>query len=128
MGFLDFLFPKVLTRRQLTSVDDRKIRDEWGEIEDLVKIGKPSALKEAVVKADKLMDYALIKIVDGVTMGERLKNAKERFSYEGYDKVWKAHKVRNAIAHEIDYDPPHFITKEAVENFRVSFSDLGINL
>lgn len=128
MGILDFLFPKFTVRRQLSSTDERKISDEWGEIEDLVKIGKPSALKEAVVKADKLLDFALIKIVDGTNMGERLKNAKDRFGYAAYDKVWKAHKVRNAMAHEIDYDPPHFITKEAIENFKEGFKELGINL
>lgn len=128
MGFLDFLIPRALVRRQLSSTDERKISDEWREIEDLVKIGKPSALKEGVVKADKLMDFTLIKIVDGNTMGERLKNAKDRFGYAAYDKVWRAHKVRNAMAHEIDYDPPHFITKEAIENFKEGFKDLGIKI
>ena len=109
-------------------MDERKIAEEWREIELLMKVGKPNSLKESVIKADKLMDFALMKIVDGTTMGERLKNAKDRFGYVAYDKVWKAHKVRNAMAHEIDYDPPHFITKEAVENFKEGFEDLGINL
>ena len=128
MGLFDFLKPKLFVRRQLSSLDERKISEEWEEVKLLLKVGKPSSLKEAVIKADKLMDFALMKIVDGETMGERLKAAKDRFSFDAYDKVWKAHKVRNAMAHELDYDPPHFITTEALDNFKEAFKDLGIRL
>lgn len=109
-------------------MDERKVTDEWVQIESLVKLAKPSSLKEAVSRGDKLMDFALSKIVDGQTMGERLKNASDRFSRPVYDRVWQAHKVRNSLVHEIDYDPPHFITTEAVENFKEGFRDLGIRL
>lgn len=128
MGIFDFLKPKFLVNRGLTALDARKISDEWAQIEILVKVGKPSSLKEAVARADKLLDFALSKIVEGETLGERLKNGKDKFSYSVYDKVWKAHKVRNAMAHELDYDPPHFITKEAIENFKEGFKDLGIKI
>ena len=128
MGLFDFLKPIIFVNKQLTSVDERKISEEWDEIAILMKAGKPSNLKDAVIKADKLLDFALMKIVEGETMGERLKTAKDRFSFDAYDKAWKAHKVRNAMAHEIDYDPPHFITTEALNNFKEAFKDLGIRL
>lgn len=128
MGLFDFLKPKFPARKQLTSLDERKIADEWRQIEVLTRAGKPSSLKEAVNRADKLMDFALLKIVDGETMGERLKAAGDRFSRDVYNKVWQAHKVRNNLAHELDYDPPHFITKEAIENFKVGFKELGIGI
>lgn len=128
MGFFDFLKPKFLVSKSLSSPDVRKISDEWDQVETLIKAGKPSSLKEAVVRADKLLDFALGKIVDGETLGSRLKNAKGKFSYITYDKVWKAHKVRNAMAHELGYDPPSFITKEALQNFKEGFRDLGVRL
>lgn len=128
MGFFDFLKPKFLVNRSLSATDVRKISEDWEQIDVLIKVGKPSSLKEAVSRADKLLDFALSKIVDGETLGSRLKNAKTKFSYSVYDKVWKAHKVRNSMAHELDYDPPSFITKEALQYFKEGFKDLGVRL
>ena len=126
MGFFDFLKPKFLVRRSLSSVAEQKVILEWQGIEALKSVGKPSALKEAVIKADKLLDFALSQVVSGETLGQRLKEAKDLFRPTVYDKVWKAHKVRNAMAHELNYDPPYFITKEALDNFKDGFRDLGV--
>ena len=53
-----------------------------------------------VMDCDKLMDRALIDLkLKGSTMGERLKNAKNlRFNL---DQVWRVHKLRNQVAHEL---------------------------
>lgn len=56
-----------------------------------------------LIEADKLLDYALKnKRITGETMGERLKNAKVFFDKRFYDQIWKAHKTRNKLAHEIN--------------------------
>lgn len=128
MGIFDFLKPKILAVKRISPVDQAQIREQWRGIEELIKLGKPSTLKEAVVKADKLLDFALRSLVEGETLGERLKNSKDKFTRSGYDTVWKAHKVRNAMAHELSYDPPIFILKEALEDFRQALKELGLYL
>ncbi len=66
--------------------------------------GEHVLITSAVVDADKLMDYCFQKKgLKGKTAGDRLKNAKNLFEYEMYDSIWKAHKVRNKIVHEVDY-------------------------
>lgn len=128
MGFFDFLKPKFLTVKRISSTDQAQIREQWLGIAELIKLGKPSTLKEALVKADKLLDFALHNLVDGETLGERLKNSKDKFTRSGYDALWKAHKVRNALAHELSYDPPTFILKEALEGFKQALKELGLYL
>lgn len=128
MGFFDFFQPKFLSTKSLSTADEVKIKSDWQRVDELIKVGKPSALKEAVTKADKLLDFALSKLVDGQTLSERLKNAKAKFSPSVYDKVWQAHKVRNSLAHDVDYDPPHFITQEALSFFKEALIDLGVHL
>lgn len=125
MGLFDFLKPKIFTVRRLSPADQARIREEWEAAQELVRLGKPSTLKEAVIKTDKLLDFCLRSLFEGQTMGERLKNAKEKFTRVGYDLVWKAHKVRNAMAHELSYDPPTFILKEALEGYRQGLRELG---
>ncbi|MDC0449083.1 hypothetical protein OAL67_00550 [bacterium] len=103
------------------------IQQEWINIKTLVAGKSPSQLRQAIISADKTLDNALRDIVEGETMGERLKNAKDKFpSWEVYDKVWKAHKIRNNIVHESGYEPPYFVVQEAVESLRQGLAALRI--
>jgi hypothetical protein len=109
------------------SIDTKgKISRDWQSIDVLIKGGMPSQLRQALIKADKTVDTALKDLVLGETMGERLKNAKDLFDRDVYDKIWKAHKVRNRLVHEADYEPQHFIVKEAIKNLRNGLK--GINV
>lgn len=113
----------------LNSADIRKIRDEWGRVEELVKIDQPSQLRQAVIKADNILDFALSKLTTGANVGERLKNARPYFKdYAVYQGLWEAHKVRNALVHEADYEPTHTVTKDAVAKFKQGLEALGANL
>lgn len=63
----------------------------------------PLEWKAMLVEIDKLLDYSFkISGVRGATMGERLKNAKNKYTYTDYQNTWEAHKARNKIAHEFD--------------------------
>ncbi len=133
MSILDFIFKKKHKRSKyrysklsLSPSDLSKIKDEWARVEELVKIGQPSQLRQAVIKADNLVDFALSRLTSGTTVGERLKNARAYFSdFRVYQGLWEAHKVRNALVHEADYEPPHYVTKEAIGKFRQGLEALG---
>ena len=101
---------------------------DWQELTILIKGGAPSQLKQALIVADKSLDSVLRDLVAGEAMGERLKNAKSLFHPQTYDKVWQAHKLRNALVHESGFEVQGFMLKNAVDQFRVALKELGLKL
>jgi hypothetical protein len=99
-------------------VDSQEVGARWSTIMATSAAGA-SGLKSAVNEADKLFDHVLKQLaIDGDTMGERLKNAKSRFSdYSVYDGVWRAHKLRNSLAHDIGFDLVPSQAKDALKGF-----------
>lgn len=129
MSFFDSLFKRLKRPRSgvLSGADREFIKQEWLEIEQLLELGDPSGRKEALIRADKVLDLALKKISVGNTMGERLKNTQKNFSsYSIYDGLWKAHKMRNALVHEAGFEPPHYIIKTAIEQIKAGLIDLKV--
>lgn len=77
-----------------------------------------------VTEADKLLDKALIEAgIMGKTMGDRLKKCNGRF--EDLNAVWRAHKLRNIIAHEADFEVSYIQAKNALEIYKKALKDLG---
>ena len=61
--------------------------------------------KIAIIEADKLVDNILKKGgIKGSTLGERLRNTEKLVPREVYSNMWEAHKVRNMIVHDDDFD------------------------
>ena len=78
----------------------------------------------SVINSDKLLDKALIEMgVPGKTMGDRLKRVGSRFS--NLDAVWRAHKLRNMIAHETDFDLSYKQVTNALAIYKQALKDLG---
>lgn len=132
---LDFLFRrgKVGVRERSTvgvlkPFDKNKIQDDWVRIEQLTQTSRPSALKEAVVVADKLLDYALLQTSSGETMGERLKNVYLAFPRDIYQGLWDAHKMRNASVHDPNFDLSVLVAREVLEKFKKGFQVLGVRI
>ncbi len=58
-------------------------------------------LKQAVIEADKLIDYVLrAKGYSGQSFSDRLRAAQPYIEPQFYNAIWQGHKVRNLIAHE----------------------------
>lgn len=133
MGLFSFLFGKkgkggFWGRSRIDFETEQKIKADWKKIETLLKGGSPSQLKDALLTADKALDNALRDLVEGNNMGQRLKNAKDLFDWETYDKIWKAHKLRNSLVHESGYEPTHGMIKDGVTRLKQGLSDLGVKL
>jgi hypothetical protein len=106
------------------SVDREFVARKWAEISAMSQ-GNGGSLRSAVGEADKLLDYALKGLgVHGDTMGERLKHSRGRFS--NLNDIWTAHKLRNALAHEADFDLVPSQAKEALRFFEQGLKDLGV--
>lgn len=114
--------------RSVRADTQMKIKHDWDTIDTLLSQRSPAQLKQALITADKALDNALRDVVAGETMGERLKNAKDKFDPVVYNKIWEAHKIRNSMVHESGYEPPHFMLVEAVGKLKQGLVSLGVKL
>jgi hypothetical protein len=130
MNLLKNLFSRRATRKrgQLRSSDREQIDAGWRKVEELKNVGKPSAFREAVVEADKLVDFALDKLFPGnESAGERLKEAKEVFAYnrQDYENLWYAHKLRNEMVHKVGFELPSVEAKQLLDFFKKALEIVG---
>mgnify|MGYP000898213706 CR=1 FL=1 len=56
------------------------------------------------------------------------KNSKEKFDYVTYDKIWKAHKMRNSLVHESGFEPPYHVLESAVADLSKGVQSLGLRV
>lgn len=130
MGLLGNLFGqryKTAVPKPVSLGTIREVKRLWAGVDELLGLKSPSQLKQAVIKADKIVDLVLREVSVGETAGERLRRAKEAFrADEDYQAVWDAHKVRNALVHEADYEPPHHLCREVVGKFKRGLIGLGV--
>lgn len=112
-----------LTRRGVRKLDQEKYRSRWLAVTQRAGASSES-WQLAIIQADKLLDLALKeKGVAGNTLGERLKNANNHLS--DINSVWKAHKLRNHIAHEPDASVTKRQASDALKTFKRALVDLG---
>ena len=77
-----------------------------------------------IIDGDKLLDKAMIEMgIPGKTMGDRLKRAGDKFTQ--LDAVWRAHKIRNMIAHESDFELSYRQAANALTIYKQALKDLG---
>lgn len=97
----------------------------WGEILRHMDSAKESEWKLAVIEADKLVDGVLKRAgFPGDTLGERLMNISSD-QLQALQGLWEAHKVRNRLAHELDYLLRYREAKHAIEGYARTLRELG---
>jgi hypothetical protein len=107
-------------------VDPVETRARWQNIIATSKTGA-SGLKSAINEADKLFDFVMkSQGFAGDTMGDRLKSGRSRFSdHDTYQAVWRAHKLRNSLAHDLGFDLVVSQANEALRDFERGLKELG---
>jgi hypothetical protein len=104
-------------------LDRTAVTLRWQAIMTTAESG-PAGLKSAVSEADKLFDHVMRQQnFRGNTMAERLKQAERRLSDR--QGVWHAHKLRNALAHDVTFDLVPSQAKSALQDFERGLKDLG---
>jgi len=117
---------KKKSSRASGRIDRAMAKNKWEEIQAMMKSGGPANYRQSIMEADKLVDLVLRAKVPGETMGERLKNARNLFDRDTYDKLWTAHKIRNKVAHEADFDGLGSDAILAVRNFEKALKELRV--
>ena len=86
-------------------------KERWDRVAGLFGSSNPSDWRLAIIEADSMLEDLTLRLgYSGATLGERLKQV-EPSDFPHLQSAWKAHLVRNKIAHEgLTYD---LSTKEA---------------
>lgn len=102
-----------------------KVKSKLVELDNEIQSNDLLRMKTALIDADKLLDHTLKNLgYKGETLGERLKNSKPAFKYQDYDNIWKAHKTRNQLVHEIDFTMSQNDLKTHYQSLRKGISVL----
>lgn len=80
--------------------------------------------KEAIMEADKILDKLLGHKGYTGSLGEKLKRADGVFT--DINSVWEAHKLRNKLAHELDFHVSQETARHALKSFERAYKDLGL--
>jgi len=106
------------TRRKISQKDLSEIQKTWK------LIIRQKDMRNAIMDADKLLDHALHLLGYRGNLGSKLKKSGGRF--KNINKVWAAHKVRNNIAHQINYQIDEKTYRDTMLIFKQAFMDLKI--
>lgn len=97
----------------------------WEEIQRHLNSAKEAEWKFAVIEADSLVDHVLRSSgYPGDTMGERLKNI-DKSQIVTLDGLWEAHKIRNRLAHDLNYFLRYGEAKRAVQLYEKTLKELN---
>ncbi len=99
-------------------------RQHWDRICEQIASSESSDWKLAVLEADAMLDEMIAGLYPhfGDNLGERLKKI-EPSDFPDLDKAWEAHKVRNRIAHEPNYDLSAREARRAIQYYQRIFED-----
>ena len=114
----------MLTGKRGHHYNKEAYQTKFLEIENRLKKENPASYAITVINCDKLLDKAMIEMgVPGKTMGDRLKRCGGRFT--NVNAVWRAHKLRNTIAHETDFEISYKQALNAVAIYKQALRELG---
>lgn len=100
--------------------------ERWRHIMELASSGNPGDWRRAILEADIMLSAVLSEAgYEGATIGDQLKMANP-FQMTTLDLAWKAHKVRNQVAHGGEsYDLNERDTRVAIDQYRRVFEEFG---
>lgn len=114
----------LLTGKRTYHFNVEAYQSRFLAIENKLKKDSPATWTVTIIDADKLLDKALIEMgIPGKTMGDRLKRSGDKFT--NLNAVWRAHKLRNAIAHESDLEISYKQAFNALAIYKQALKDLG---
>lgn len=101
--------------------------ERWNRVMELASGANESEWRRAILEADIMLGEILMERgYPGATVGEQLKHANP-LQMTTLDLAWKAHKVRNDVAHGGEgYHLSERDTRAAVDYYRRVFEEFGV--
>lgn len=99
----------------------------WEEAVAHADSDNPNDWRLAIIEADIMLEGLLDQLgYSGITIGDKLKQASPQF-FKTIEDAWKAHKVRNEIAHRgTDFVLTKRLARETLEQYRRVFEEHSI--
>lgn len=99
----------------------------WQEVEQHITTDNPNDWKLAIIEADVMLEEMLESAgYAGLTIGDKLKSASPT-SFRTLDDAWRAHKVRNQIAHGgADFVLTKKVAQETITQYRKVFQEFAV--
>lgn len=110
------LVGRALRRRRLSGAARQQVQRQWKQV---LRLDDPA---RQVLDGDAVLDKALTALGYNGPLGDKLRAAGPRFT--DLDGVWRAHKLRNRIAHEPGTVVSPAQAKAALSAFRRALDDL----
>ncbi|MDB5225209.1 MAG: protein of unknown function with transrane region [Candidatus Adlerbacteria bacterium] len=100
--------------------------ERWRRVMELASSGSQSDWRRAILEADIMLAVVLAEAgYEGSSIGDQLKMANP-FQMSTLDLAWKAHKVRNQVAHGGEtYELTERDTRTAIDQYRRVFEEFG---
>lgn len=119
------LFVARKMKKKLSAETQRYITAHWYRILDSFHMNPSHAL----IDADKLLDYCLKQkgLSDGLSLGDKLKKVGKKY-FSDLNGVWEAHKLRNQVAHELNFHLTVEQGRAALQQYKKALMDLGAEL
>ena len=116
------IFFKFLERKPAKL--EREVYRQYWKTKIMVCLADADKYPLAIIEADKLLDRSFKELgLSGQTMGERLVSAGRLLSDK--ESVWRVHKLRNRLVHEMDVKLNKRQTKQALAVFARALKDVG---
>ena len=134
-GFLIYAYRKTSWMRvsalaslkefsNMKSFEESESERKWQNIKQRLEKDWASESKLAIIEADKLLDGMLKRMgYGGESMGDRLKQV-DKDTLPNLDDVWTAHKTRNDIVHDPDYQFSSRSARIAIDTYEKAFEHL----
>lgn len=101
------------------------LNSRWEEIQRHLNSSREAEWKFAVIEADKLVEDILRQAgFPGESMGEKLKNI-NKTQLVSIDDLWYAHKIRNRLAHDVNYFLRYGEAKRAIQLYEKALRELN---
>lgn len=101
--------------------------NRWEEVQRHITTDNPNDWKLAIIEADVMLEEMLESAgYAGSTIGDKLKSASPS-NFKTLDDAWKAHRVRNNIAHGgADFVLTKKVAQETITQYRRVFQEFGV--
>lgn len=124
MDIFSSRFWRFVRGTEIPRIPKGKVRKRWEAILARLQSNEESNYKLAVIEADKLLDDILKRVgYQGETMGDRLKKITTE-QLTNIDEVWRAHKVRNNIVHDVDFKLNQDQARKTVETLEKALKEM----
>lgn len=134
LAFIVFIIYRINTMKPGTSetktvahtvLPKEEVSENWNHIRELANSSSPSDWNMAILRADALLDDILQHVgYEGATLAERL-TIVDPTKVKSLDRVWSAHRLRNAIAHEPLEQHPKETIVYALRSYAEALKELG---